>query len=220
MTTSADGALLSSTPPEIETWGGQFVDILIPRAQTITHSAVARGLAYTCRYGGHVRRFYSVAEHSILVRDLLAHQGATPVLQRAGLLHDAPEAFLGDVVAPLKWALRDVSGPVGPDGHASAYDLLTERMERAIADRFDVPLQVFGSPDLATADLWALRIEAAELTWTGGAHWRWTNQLPYDGRLPPGVRWRGNLSPDEARIDWLDAIGAPANAYDPDDVIA
>lgn len=55
---------------------------------------IARGLSMICRFGGHVTRFYSVAEHSCHVFDLCGTAVA--------LLHDAPEAYIGDMVRPLK----------------------------------------------------------------------------------------------------------------------
>jgi hypothetical protein len=58
---------------------------------------IANGLSLLCRFGGQIERFYSVAQHSILVAAL-----APKELKREALLHDASEAFLGDVIKPLK----------------------------------------------------------------------------------------------------------------------
>lgn len=71
---------------------------------------IAHALAYTCRFNGHCVQFYSVAQHSAAVSLMMEHQLAAQRFtvrdQRAGallgLLHDASEAYLGDVVAPLK----------------------------------------------------------------------------------------------------------------------
>ena len=60
---------------------------------------IAHSLALVCRYGGHAAWRYSVAQHSIHVSSL-----CPPELRLAGLLHDANEAYLGDIIQPNKAA--------------------------------------------------------------------------------------------------------------------
>lgn len=76
--------------------GGQFWP-LDPRADEVDIVDIAYGLSKICRYGGHCIHFYSVAEHSVLVA-----QAAPPEHRKWALLHDASEAYLGDVIRPLK----------------------------------------------------------------------------------------------------------------------
>ncbi len=64
---------------------------------------VAHALAQINRFTGHALRPYSVAEHSLLVADLARINHASPSAQLAALLHDAHEAFTGDVSSPVKW---------------------------------------------------------------------------------------------------------------------
>lgn len=208
---SANGAMLSAHATEIETYTGKFVDVANPLMPTIDLRDIAQGLSLTCRYGGQINRFYSVAEHSVLVHDLLRWQDAPRVLQLAGLFHDAAEAYLGDVVAPLKYAQRaaefDYPGAIHrastlPD-FKGAYSHLTAQMDDAIAARFNLDSAWFDHPDLRTADMWALRIEARKLTHTGGQHWRWPGQLPNQGELPGDVQWHGGRRPRAARAHWL-----------------
>jgi hypothetical protein len=65
---------------------------------------IARGLANECRYAGQCR-FYSVAEHSIRIAAALEARGHAPEVCRAGLLHDAAEAYLCDIPRPIKHLL-------------------------------------------------------------------------------------------------------------------
>lgn len=199
---SANGAMLSVVPSSIETASGLFVDLADPDPATIRLADIAQAMALTCRYGGHINRFYSVAEHAVLVHDLLAYQDSGHELRLAGLFHDAAEAYLGDVVAPLKYALRVMDGrPV------SVYDRLSDQMDAAIATRYGVDEGALNSRALRVADMWALRIEARELTHTGGEHWRWPGELPLAGEKPAHVEWFGGRSWEGARDAWLRRAG-------------
>jgi len=81
--------------------GGRFWP-LAPQADDVHPTDIAHALAMTCRYGGHVAQFYSVAEHSVLVSQWLEREGASRDVQLIGLLHDAAEAYLPDVAKPIK----------------------------------------------------------------------------------------------------------------------
>jgi hypothetical protein len=79
------------------TASGRTCYVLAPERSAICIDDVADGLARTPRFNGHTSRPYSVAAHSLLVASLLP-----PDLQLAGLLHDASEAYLGDLISPVK----------------------------------------------------------------------------------------------------------------------
>lgn len=81
----------------MQTRSGTSFYPLDPRASEVSIFDVAHGLSHACRYGGHVRRFYSVAEHCVLVAMHVA-----PEHRCEALLHDASEAYIGDMVRPLK----------------------------------------------------------------------------------------------------------------------
>lgn len=68
---------------------------------------MAHNLGQICRYNGSVDEFYSVAEHSFNISDALRRDGALPLVQLQGLLHDGPEYITGDMIRPLKNALRN-----------------------------------------------------------------------------------------------------------------
>lgn len=81
---------------------GAYFDLLDPRPDQFTLADIAGGLSKMCRFGGQIDRFYSVAEHSVWCADTAYRDGAGVDVQRAALMHDAAEAFIGDVVKPLK----------------------------------------------------------------------------------------------------------------------
>lgn len=70
-----------------------------------TIGEIAHALAQINRYTGHAARPYSVAEHSLLVCDIVRVRGGDCHAQLAALLHDAHEAFCGDAATPIKWAI-------------------------------------------------------------------------------------------------------------------
>lgn len=74
-----------------------------PRIDDIAHA-----LAQINRFNGHTTRPYSVAEHSLLVADVAAWRGASAVVELAALLHDAHEAYVGDMPSPTKWLMGGV----------------------------------------------------------------------------------------------------------------
>lgn len=81
----------------MQTFSGCRFYPLDPRAAEIHIADIAHGLAMTCRYGGHAQRFYSVAEHAVIVSLYVAPEHA-----REALLHDSSEAYIGDMIRPLK----------------------------------------------------------------------------------------------------------------------
>jgi len=86
----------------IETYTGKLFYPLEPDIELIDIIDIAHALSMICRFNGHSDRFYSVAQHSVIVSNL-----ATPKNKLIGLLHDASEAYLTDVPRPLKPFLPD-----------------------------------------------------------------------------------------------------------------
>ena len=104
--------------------GGRFDFDDIP-ANTINILDVAHALGNLCRFTGHVRRFYSVAEHSINVSYVIQ-----PRLALFGLLHDAQEAYCGDVNKPLRTLLERYND-IEHEVQALAYDQFCHRQPNA-----------------------------------------------------------------------------------------
>jgi hypothetical protein len=169
----------------ITTATGSPFDLARPETWDGSVDSIAIGLGNTCRFGGQTRGFYSVAEHSVHVMDLVRQGGYPPVLQLAALLHDAHEAFYGDVVAPMK--------PLVPE-----LVRLMERFDRVCEERFDLPAGILSHEQVKVADRIMLRVEAGIL---------WTPRPPWS--LPPNDTTRGKvvgLPPTNARIAFLEAL--------------
>ncbi len=85
----------------ISTFEGHKFDIFDPDTWVFDLEDIAQSLSNICRFGGHVE-FYSVAEHCVRVADWLKHEGYDTKTQLMGLMHDAVEAYIGDIVRPIK----------------------------------------------------------------------------------------------------------------------
>lgn len=94
-----------SASPFIVTQSGLRVSLLNPHPQVIAIRDIAHHLALTNRFCGATLFPYSVAQHSVIVAELLEKTGAAPRLALLGLLHDAHEAYLHDLTTPAKRAL-------------------------------------------------------------------------------------------------------------------
>lgn len=86
---------------------GRYLDIANPKPEQFRFSDIAGGLSKLCRFGGQLRCFYSVAEHSVLCAQQAEEDGHSIEEQVSCLLHDASEAFIGDVIRPLKRMLSE-----------------------------------------------------------------------------------------------------------------
>lgn len=84
------------------TFTGKRVDLARINFDDICLKDIAHHLSLICRFGGACRVHYSVAQHSLLVAQLLVARRRRD-LAMWGLLHDAPEAYYGDIVTPLKY---------------------------------------------------------------------------------------------------------------------
>lgn len=81
----------------IETYTGKKFHYLDPKPEEIDIIDIAHALSLKCRFNGHVREFYSVAEHCIRVANIVPKR-----LRLGALLHDAAEAYMPDVPRPIK----------------------------------------------------------------------------------------------------------------------
>lgn len=127
------------TQATIQCWSGHYFDFLHPHQSFVLVKDIAHSLAMQCRFNGHTDRFYSVAEHSVLCSHIVPHEDAL-----TALMHDAAEAFVGDVPKPLKRLLPD-------------YAEIEKSVEEAIFNKLDIPFPF--PPSIKEADLRMLRLE-------------------------------------------------------------
>ena len=109
---------------------GRYLDLMKPDPAAIKLETIAHGLARICRFGGQIREWYSVAEHSLWCERQAEADGCDDDARRAVLLHDAAEAYIGDVVRPLKRLLP-------------LYREIEDRLHAAIGERFGVNFEAW-----------------------------------------------------------------------------
>jgi uncharacterized protein len=161
----------------MQTYTGRRFYPLAARVEDIDPIDIAHALGLICRYGGHVDRFYSVAEHCILMS-----QAVEPGHAAWALLHDATEAYVGDMVRPLKH-------------HMPEYRDVEDRLMAVIAERFGLA-GVTMPPEVKDADNRILLTERAALMSRTRHAWQQDDLEP----LPVVVR---EYSPREAADAYL-----------------
>lgn len=173
----------------IRTASGRVIHIGSPEdcIEDIVSSDIAHGLSHYCRFGGHTVRYYSVAQHCCICHDL-----ATPPDKLWLLLHDAPEAYMGDLVSPLKRLMADFWKP------------LEARWETAIRKRFCCPESDGQERRAKAIDILVLGREMLDLMPFGCEDQLYLGYL--DSRrpaeLPPIVPW----GPEQARREYLNRL--------------
>lgn len=129
----------------IQTYSGRRFNPTKPYVDAIVIQDIAHSLSMQCRFSGHVKRFYSVAQHSVLVSYICDSADAF-----WGLMHDATEAYLVDVPRPLKRS-----------GKFDAYLEFEANLQAAICQRFGLPQKE--PPSVKKADTILLATEARDL---------------------------------------------------------
>lgn len=167
---------------KIQTFSGDYLDLANLQNHTPRISDIAHALALTCRFSGHCRFHYSVAQHSVLVATLVPEELALPAL-----LHDAAEAYLSDIATPIK-------------RHLSEYRELERRVQNWINDHFGVDTE---RPEVKRADLQALVAEkhAVMMQHRDDAN-HWSFGIEVDDHVVHGIH---AMTPLEAESLFIDA---------------
>lgn len=133
----------------IQTFTGKQFDPIAPNPALIDIRDIAHALSNQCRYAGHVSEFYSVAEHSIHVAQVLEKNDLdSPKLWLSGLLHDSAEAYTTDIPRPIK-------------GYVTGFEPIETRLLTVISRKFDFAFPF--SPKLKFVDTSIILDEARTL---------------------------------------------------------
>jgi uncharacterized protein len=162
---------------DILTASGHYFDFIDLRRNVILIEDIAHGLANLCRFNGQCREFYSVAQHSVAVSRIVP-----PEFALQGLLHDAAEAYIGDVTKPLKMMLPQ-------------YQEIEREVEMAVFATFGLPPKLDAS--IKVADLVLLATEQRDLMNHRNQAWTSIRGIePLPGSIVP-------MAPKEARAAFL-----------------
>ena len=186
---------------------GNYVNVLDPDPATITIEDIAFMLALTNRFNGATGRGAagsrrpvadSVAEHSVFVSRRVEQFGGSVPQQLAGLLHDAPEYVLNDIVRPVKPLLGEV------------YTELTEKVAAAVCEALDLPFGPEGFHDdiVKTADRFSVFVEARTFLISEGRGWNqhadyWDIEENVPGRIIIPPYFTGGIGPMRAMKSYL-----------------
>lgn len=159
----------------ILTYTGKRFDLFEPTPDMICPHDIAQALGTIARFNGHTRDHYTVAQHSVLVASLVPKEH-----ELVALLHDATEAYIGDMVRPLKQCMP-------------AFCEVEARIWSAICARFDLDEEL---PECVKhADLVALATERRDLMPAHPESWECLEGIePLEARIdlwsPHVARWQ------------------------------
>lgn len=159
-------------------YGGGVYFPLDPRLEDIKITDIAHSLAMQCRFNGHILRFLSVAEHSVNVSYQVPEEDALE-----GLLHDAAESYVGDLIRPLKMLTEF--------GH---FKVMEAGWEVVIAQKFGLRFPY--PPSVKRADEAVVAAEIAQLRRNHDAN------LLHDDSVIANIKIEG-WSPAEAEMRFL-----------------
>ncbi len=177
----------------IQTYTGRKFWPLDPRVEEIFIEDIAHALSLICRFGGHCRPFYSVAQHSVMVSRIVAKGH-----ELAALLHDAPEAYIGDMVRPLKQHMPDF---LDADSWISS----------CVEERFGLTPGALSSVEVKLADDTMLATELRDLMADGPARQEWAPSRIADST--PISEILETWTPQEAEREFLLAFDVHSNKW-------
>ncbi len=175
----------------MQTHSGIAFDLLEPTPEMVNLYDIAHALSMLCRYAGHVRVHYSVAQHSCLIHDwLTSKRPKHPMIALGGLMHDGAEAYMCDIPAPVKHALSE----------STRRDLtaMADRIDEAICGRLGIGPHLLHLAEVKEVDLRILLDERDALM--GPPPKEWGVEGPALGLSVHA--W----SAERARAEWLQRL--------------
>jgi hypothetical protein len=130
----------------IRTYTGRKFWPLDPQPDEVAIEDIAHSLANSCRWTGHVRRFYSVGQHSLFCMAWV--KGVAPAIRLQALLHDASEAYIADIAKPIK-------------PHMPQYRTIESRLMEVISEALHFPWPM--DEIVHKVDVFALTVECYHL---------------------------------------------------------
>jgi hypothetical protein len=179
------------------TASGREIDLIYPRQGDILMSDIAHSLAQINRFTGHARRPYSVAEHSLLVCEIAQRVYRLDAHGLfAALMHDAHEAYCGDVASPAKGLLH------------TPWEYLEGRLQNTVRNAFALqgPAYEYRAA-IKSADTIALATERAQLMPPSPSIW------PILLHVEP-VNWVDLMDPGRVAMSWSDWAKAFSDSAD------
>lgn len=168
----------------MQTFTGKRFFPMEPHPEDFDILDIGHSLSLQCRFNGHCLCFYSVAEHCVRVSELLEKTHNSGMLTFWGLLHDASEAYLGDIVRPLKF-------------HLPEYGKIEKNVEKSlIIGKFNLPWPM--PPEVKWADDVLLATEKRDLLCPVADQWRATEE-PLSERISP-------MTSDQAMTAYIHAF--------------
>ncbi len=168
--------------PWIQTVSGIKFHYLSGGPAEVNPEDICTVLSRVPRWAGHTKKFFSVAQHSVLVSELVKERGGHPLDQLLGLIHDATEAYMVDLPSPLKRMIP-------------AYKDIENKLWKKISKRFFNGKIVYISDLVKECDTAMLATEARDLfTYPPIDNWVRRCPPPWDRIIEPvGVTASYNL---------------------------
>lgn len=171
--------------PWIVTHSGRQFDFHNPTPDMVCIEDIAHALSMSCRFGGHTQYHYSVAQHSVNVARLVPDEH-----KLVALLHDATEAYIGDMVSPLKVIMPE-------------FKKKEQQIWEVITEKFGVAVEM--DPVIKWADLQMLRIER-EFLIPQSEEWTCLKDVAREVNMATGFEMTLQLSQIDAKYDFLHAF--------------
>lgn len=157
----------------IQLYSGKPFHFLEPREEEVDIDDVAHTLSLLCRFGGHCKKFYSVAEHSVRCSWEVSDEFALEAL-----LHDATEAYLVDMPRPIKYAMPQ-------------YKEFEDKIDIVVRKKFGLPEKM--SKEVHLIDNVLLATERRDLMKESEKPWNWLPD-PLDYEITP---WTPGIAQSE-----------------------